>query len=77
MEKETQIKLEIIDVIIQEDGKSAIGVMYPNKDTKFKIQEIMLGIGPMRKSVPWTQNFLKENTECIAEILDNGRLRII
>lgn len=77
MEEETQFKLEVIDVMIHEDGKSAVGIMYPHKDTKLKIQEIMLGSGSMRKCLLWTDKFLKKDTECRAEILENGRLRIV
>lgn len=68
---------EIIEVVIQEDGKSAVGTGWPDSGKKYRIQEIMLGAGPMRKSIPWTEKFLKHNTECKAEILENGKLRII
>lgn len=77
MEQETPLIPEIIEVIIQEDGKNAICNGWQDNGKKYKIQEIMLGAGPMRKCIPWTDKFLKADTECRAEILKNGRLRII
>lgn len=77
MEEETKQTPQIIQVIVHEDGKSAVGDGFVDSGKKYKIQEIMLGAGPMRKSIPWTQGFLKECTECDAEILENGRLRIL
>lgn len=77
MEEETKLIPQTIQVIIQADGKSAISDSFGDSGKKYKIQEIILGAGPMRKSIPWTQGFLKECTECDAEILENGRLRIL
>lgn len=71
------IELEITEVVISSDGKSAIGLRPPHKNTKFKIQEIMLGAGYNRKAIPWTKAFIYASTECRAEILENGKIRII
>lgn len=43
----------------------------------FIIDEIELGIPPNRKPIPYTNGFLKYGTVCKAEILPNGKLRII
>lgn len=67
---------KVIPVIIHTDGKSAIGDNYSDRGKKYRIQDIMLGAGPMKKCLPWTAN-LKANTQCMAEILENGKLRII
>lgn len=70
---------EIIDVVIFKDknGMSAVATMHPHKGVTFKIQEIMLGAGSNRKAVPYTKFFLSPHTECRAEILENGKLRIV
>lgn len=78
MEEETKLILQIIDIVINADGKTATETYsFTDKDKKWKIQEVMLGAGPMRKALPWTNGFIKEHTECRAEILENGKLRII
>lgn len=71
------IELEIIEVVISSDGKSAVGISPSHRHVKFKIQEIMLGSGHNRKAIPWTKSFIYATTECRAEILENGKLRII
>lgn len=71
------MELEIIDVVIDENGTTAIGRSVSHRHVKFKIQEIMLGNGNNRKAVTWTKNFLSYRTECRAEILENGKLRIV
>lgn len=77
MEGEINNGLDIIQVVMHADGKSAVSIGFSDRDKKYRIQEIMLGAGPMRKSIPWTDKFIKEHTECRAEILENGKLRII
>lgn len=67
--------LETLEVIISNDGVSAVDAN--NSARKFKIQEIMLGAGSHRKAIPYTKMFLSAGVECKAEILKNGRLRII
>lgn len=59
------------------NGISAIGISIAHRHVKFKIQEIMLGAGNNRKPIPWTKFFLSYKTECRAEILENGKLRIV
>lgn len=71
------IEPEIIDVVIDENGTHALGRSISHRHIKFKIQEIMLGYGNNRKAIPWTKNFLYYKTECRAEILENGKLRIV
>lgn len=68
---------EIIDVFIDDNGTSAIGLSPSYRGTSFKIQEVMLGTGINRKAIPWTKFFISHKTECRAEILDNGKLRIV
>lgn len=71
------IPSEIIDVVISGDGKSAVGISPSHRHCKFKIQDIMLGYGNMRMPVPWTKSFISPHAECRAEILENGKLRIV
>lgn len=70
---------EIIEVVItkDKDGITANCISRPYKDHKFKIQEIMLGVEKNRLPVKYTKGFLSPQTECRAEILKNGKLRII
>lgn len=68
---------EVIHVITLGDGIHAEEINSPNKGKKFKIAEIMLGIGYKRKPIKWTKRALIPNTECKAEILKSGKLRII
>lgn len=72
MESET----EIIFVIINRDHRSATEINSPHSGRKFKIQEIVMGMGSQRKPIPYNESLI-ENSECKAEILENGNLRII
>lgn len=63
---------EIIDVIITGDSSKAMDV---RKNT-YKIESIMLGVGSRREAVPYKKH-LRVNAECRAEILENGKLKII
>ena len=72
----TQEIPEIIEVSITADQKSGIEINSRNKGRKFKIKEIMLGVGPKRKSIDYDKNMMP-HAECRAEILPNGKLRII
>lgn len=71
------INKEPILVKINDDGRSAIGISDPYKDTKFLIKEIMLGMGKYRKSIPFTRYFLQSDMECNAEIIKGNKIRII
>lgn len=68
---------EIIEVVIDDNGTHALGRSVSHRHVKFKIQDIMLGCGNNKKPVPWTKFFLSYKTECRAEILENGKLRIV
>ena len=67
---------EIIQIVINEDRKTAMEINSPQRGRKFKIHEIVIGMGNNRKSIPYKMNLL-ENAECRAEVLENGKLRII
>lgn len=71
------IESEKIMVIIAENGTGAIGLSVSHRNVRFKIQEVMLGSGSHRKPVPWTKFFISPKAECNAEILENGKLRIV
>lgn len=70
-------KNEIVHIFIlaDKDGISAEEIYHPKRI--FKIQEIMLGVGNNRKPVKFTKGFLQPKGEHQAEILPNGKLRII
>ena len=72
----TQEIPEIISISITADQKSGIEINSRNKGRKFKIQEIMLGVGSKKKSIMYDKNMMPQ-AECRAEILPNGKLRII
>jgi len=71
--------LAVIRVVTtrDKDGISAEEVFSAHKGKKFKIQEIMLGAGNNRKPVKYTKFFLQPGGEYLAEVLVNGKLRII
>lgn len=47
------------------------------KGREFIIQEIILGVGKMRKEVPYTTQFLSYGYECKAVIISPGKIRIL
>lgn len=75
--EEIKLMPEIIKVEINSDGYSATEIRHNKQGRKFKIQEIMLGAAHHRKSIPYPKSFLLAFAECKAEVLENGKLRII
>lgn len=64
---------QIVEVTTLKDGLKA----WDTRGNEYKIHSIMLGVGVNRKEVPYTKGFLKENSECRAEVLDSGKIKII
>lgn len=70
-------KPEIIEVITLNDGWSAKQKQYMGESKIYRIQEIMLGVGAHRRAVPYTKKFLAPQIQYKAEVLPNGKLRIV
>lgn len=66
-----QIEIRVIST------KSAIEINSINANRQFSIQEIMLGMGTHRKPMKYESGMLKYGSEHKAEILENGKLRIV
>lgn len=64
---------QIVDITILKDGLKA----WDARGNEYKIHSIMLGVGDNRKEIPYTKHFLKADSECRAEILPDGKLKII
>ena len=65
---------EIIEVTTHRDGWSATD----NKsDKKYKVESIMLGVGDKRRPVAYEKYFLSVGSQFWAEILSNGKLKIL
>ena len=64
--------ITIIDIITLRDGMTAKDV----RGNVYKIESIMLGMGSHRKTIKWEKHFLKEGSDCRAEVLPNGKLNI-
>lgn len=69
-------ELERVDIIVGEK-RNSIQTDGPNAGTRFIIDEIELGIGSNRKAIKYTSGFIKPETECKAEIISPGHVRII
>ena len=73
-------KLEVVNVVTLSNGTHARELRSFNKDVEcreFKISEIMLGAGTYRKAIKYEKNFLKPEGEYMAQVLENGKLRIV
>ncbi len=57
--------------------RSAIEINSINIGRDFIIEEIMLGVGPHRKAVKYTNGMLNYASEHKAEILPQGKIRIV
>lgn len=68
--------MEIIEIRVISKS-SAIEINSMNANRQFSIQELMLGSGTHRKPVKYEQGMLKYGSEHKAEILENGKLRIV
>ena len=64
----------IINVIILKDGWSAKA---ERGHDVYEIESIAIGSGFYRKIMPYEKGFMKEHSECRAEILPNGKLNIV
>lgn len=68
--------IEIVRVTINKNRNSATELYGLNRGRVFKVAEIMMGAGDKRRAVPYDKTLI-EGAECRAEVLKNGRLRII
>jgi hypothetical protein len=75
MEENTE-NIELIQIIVLQDG-TAEEKNSPHAGSRFKIEEVLLGVGPHRKPVPYSKGDLMPNGQFRARVLPNGRLRII
>lgn len=57
--------------------KSAIEINSPQAGRDFIIEEMMLGVGSHRKALKYTNGMLNYASEHKAEILPNGKIRIV
>ena len=73
MNNETPNEIIIIEVEILDDGYSA----KDKRGEKYRIESINMGAGHYKKTVRYDRYFLKERTECRAQLLENGKLNIL
>ena len=69
----TQEIKPIFDIVTLKDGLTA----KDRHGNVYTIESITIGADYHRKTFPYEKSFLKEDSDCQAELLSNGKLNII
>lgn len=67
---------DVIQIEIKERRK-AMEIHSPNAGKYYLVEEIEVGAGPHKKTLKYTEGFMKQGSRCKAIVIDTGKVRII